>query len=346
MPERIWPKREAVWRDEEAMKFDVFGMCNALYDIQAEVGDEILQELDLEKGSMMLLDEAQQQAIVPRIYTHIVNTESGGSGANTTFGVALLGGTACYTSRVGNDEHAHLYREGLAGRGVKPNLGTGEGATGVSLILVTPDAQRTMCTYLGRSRELAADDVNVEDLRASRYIYVTGYLWDTENQKEAVLKAMREANQAGVKVAFSLSDSFCVHRHKSDFLHLLKEHVDVLMGNWQEAQALTDTETPEEAIRVLSENSDVAVVTMDARGSLIRTGGVTTEIPPFRVEAVDTTGAGDMFAAGILYGLTQGLSMGATGRIASYAAAQVVAKMGPRLDSLDAAVLDELRKVG
>src|SRR5579883_1882580 len=117
------------------MKFDVFGMCNALYDIQAEVGDEVLQELGLEKGSMLLLDEAQQQAIVPRIYTHIVNTESGGSGANTAFGVALLGGTACYTSRVGNDEHADLYRQGLASRGVKPNLGTGEGATGISLIL-------------------------------------------------------------------------------------------------------------------------------------------------------------------------------------------------------------------
>ena len=146
------------------MSYDVFSMCNALYDIQAEVQDSVLAELGLEKGSMMLLDEAQQQAIVPRIYTHIVNTESGGSGANTMFGVALLGGTACYTSRVGNDEHGQLYREGLAGKGVKPNLGAGEGATGISLILVTPDAQRTMLTYLGRSRELQPEDVNLDRL--------------------------------------------------------------------------------------------------------------------------------------------------------------------------------------
>jgi sugar/nucleoside kinase (ribokinase family) len=321
------------------MSFDVFGMCNALYDIQAEVHDDVLAELGLEKGSMVLLSEEQQQAIVPRIYTHIVHTESGGSGANTTFGVALLGGTACYTSRVGDDEHAELYRQGLAGRGVKPNLGVGAGPTGVSLILVTPDAQRTMCTYLGRSRELTAADVNVEDLRASKYLYVTGYLWDTENQKEAVLRAMEEANRAGVKVAFSLSDSFCVDRHKDDFRRLLEKHVDLLFGNWHEAQALTDTTTPEDALRVLSENSETAVVTLDERGSLIRTGGQTYSIPVFPVKAVDTTGAGDMFAAGILYGLTHSLSVEATGRTAAYAAAQVVAKMGPRLEGLDADAL-------
>src|SRR5688500_357833 len=182
-------------------KFDVFGMCNALFDIQAEVKDEELSELSLTKGAMMLISEEEQRAIVPRVYTQIVNTEAGGSGANTMIGVALLGGTACYTSRVGDDEHGGLYRDGLADKGVKPNLGVGAGETGISLILVTPDAQRTMCTFLGRSIDLRKEDVNVDDLRASRYLYVTGYLWDTENQKEAVLFAMQEANKAGVKVA-------------------------------------------------------------------------------------------------------------------------------------------------
>src|SRR5205085_5543783 len=138
---------------------DVFGMCNALFDIQAEVEDSVLAELGLAKGAMILVDDEQQRRIVPRIYSDIVNTESGGSGANTMFGVALLGGTACYTSRVGDDEHADLYREGLAKKGVKPNLGTGAGTTGISLILVTPDAQRTMCTFLGEARKLRKDDV-------------------------------------------------------------------------------------------------------------------------------------------------------------------------------------------
>ncbi|MCC2667674.1 MAG: sugar kinase [Armatimonadetes bacterium] len=240
------------------MSFDVFSMCNALYDIQAEVPDEILAELALDKGSMILLSEEQQAAIVPRVYTHIVHTEAGGSGANTAFGVALLGGTACYTSRVGDDEHANLYRSGLGERGVKPNLGTGTGATGVSLILVTPDAQRTMCTYLGRSRELTADDVNLSDLRDSKYLYVTAYLWDTDYQKAAVVRAMEEAIAAGVMVALSLSDPFCVHRHREELLQLIQRHVNLLFGNYSEAEALTGTDSPEEALRVLSQYSDIS----------------------------------------------------------------------------------------
>ncbi len=327
-----------------AMSFDVFGMCNALYDLQAEVDDAVLDELGLQKGSMTLIDEDQQRRIVPRIYTHLVNTESGGSGANTMFGVALLGGTSCYTSRVGIDEHADLYRKGLAGRGVKPNLGVGAGATGISLVLVTPDAQRTMCTFLGQARELRKEDVKLDDLRESKYLYVTGYLWDTENQKDAVLHAMQEANRAGVKVALSLSDPFCVTRHKEDFLHIIEEHVDLLFGNFQEAQVMTDTDNPHDAVRALAQHSEVAVVTMDDKGSLICNGAELYEIPAYPVTAVDTTGAGDMYAAGLLYGLTQGLSLEITGRIASYAAAQVVAKMGPRLERIDQSAIGRLRK--
>ena len=325
------------------MAFDVFGMCNALYDIQAEVGEELLGSLGLDKGSMVLLDAEQQRQIVPQIYNHIVNTASGGSGANTMFGVALLGGRTCFTSCVGKDEHGALYRSGLSEFGVKPNLPEGPGETGVSLILVTPDAQRTMGTFLGRSRELTRSDVNLEDLRASRYLYVTAYLWDTDNQKEAVLHAMREANQAGVRVALSLSDPFCVHRHKEELLHLLREHVDVIFGNAQEAQALTDTTHPYDALRELACHSDVAVVTMDEKGALIREGDVTYEIARYRVSAVDTTGAGDMFAAGLLYGLTQGLPLDVTGRIASFTAAQVVAQMGPRLERLDSHAIARLK---
>ena len=323
-------------------RFDVFGMCNALFDIQAEVDDDVLGELKLPKGTMMLLSEEEQRAIVPRVYTHIVNTEAGGSGANTMIGLALLGATACYTSRVGDDEHGQMYRDGLAQQGVRPNLGVGTGETGISLILITPDAQRTMGTFLGRSRDLRPEDVNLEDLRASRYLYVTGYLWDTDNQKEAVLHAMREANRAGVKVALSLSDPFCVGRHKDDFLRLLRAHVDVVFANREEAQALTDTDTPEAAAGALAGYADVAVVTLDADGSILRRGAEVHRIGAFPVHAVDTTGAGDMYAAGLLYGLARGLPLDVTGRIASYAAAQVVAKLGPRLERLDA---DEIARL-
>lgn len=328
-------------------KFDVFGMCNALFDIQAEVREEQLAELALDKGTMLLLSEEEQRAIVPRIYTEIVNTEAGGSGANTMIGVAMLGGTACYTSRIGKDEHGRLYREGLAEQGVKPNLGVSDGDTGISLILVTPDAQRTMCTYLGTARELRKEDVNLDDLRASRYLYITGYLWDTENQKEAVLHAMHEANRAGVKVALSLSDPFCVGRHKEDFLRLLRDHVDVVFANKDEAMGLTDTGDAVEAARALARLAGgIAVVTRDSGGSLIVEGDAVHEIPVYPVEPVDTTGAGDMYAAGLLYGLTQSLPLDICGRIASYAAAQVVAKLGPRLETLDAEAIEVLKKVG
>lgn len=321
------------------MAYDVFGMCNPLYDIQAEVPENVLAELGYDKGGMYLIDAEQQAALVAKIYSHIVNTEAGGSGANTMIGIALLGGTACYTGKLGDDEHGTLYTEGLNAKKVQSLAAQGQGTTGISVILVTPDAQRTMFTFLGMCRELGPDDVASEVLKDSKYLYVTGYLWDTDTQKQAVLKAMREAKAAGVKVALSLSDPFCVDRNKDDFLSIIREHVDLLIGNADEAQALTDTTTPQDAIAALAPYCELAAVTMDSRGSLLRSGAETLTIPAFAVTPVDTTGAGDMYAAGILYGLTHNLSLERTGRIASCAAAQVVGKMGPRLDTLDEAAI-------
>ena len=325
-------------------RFDVFGMCNALFDLQAETPDAVLKELSLTKGSMSLISEDEQRDIVPRVYNSLVNTASGGSGANTMIGVAQLGGKACFTSRVGADEHGRLYHEGLSQQGVQPNLGIGEGATGISLILVSPDAQRTMCTFLGQARELQADDVNLDDLRDSAYLYVTGYLWDTENQKEAVLLAMQAAKVADVKVAFSLSDPFCVGRHHDDFLRLLNDHVDVVFANKEEAESLTGISDATDAARALAKmTGGIAVVTKDASGSLIVTPDETHEIPAFPVTAIDTTGAGDMYAGGVLYGLTQSLPLPIAGRIGAYAAAQVVAQMGPRLKRIDLEAISVIR---
>lgn len=317
------------------MSYDVFGMCNPLYDIQAEIPETLLNELGYVKGSMSLIDEEQQRALVSRIYDHIVNAEAGGSGANTMIGVAMLGGKTCYAGKIGNDEHGTLYREGLRQKQVTVSAAQGDGTTGISVILVTPDAERTMCTFLGICRELGPEDVDEKAIQASKYLYVTGYLWDTDTQKAAVLKAMKEAKAAGVRVALSLSDPFCVNRHKADFLQIIHEHVDLLFGNEEEAQALTDTANPYDAIRAMAPYCDLAAVTMSDKGSLLREGDALVEIPPFPVQAVDTTGAGDMYAAGLLYGLTQGLPLETTGRLASYVSSQVVAQLGPRLDTLD-----------
>lgn len=322
-------------------KYDVFGMCNALFDIQAEVSDAQLDGLKLSKGAMMLLSDEEQKAIVPQVYTEIVHTEAGGSGANTMIGIAQLGGLAAFTSRVGRDEHGRMYREGLEKLGVVASLCEGEGDTGISLILVTPDAQRTMLTYLGQSQSVTAGDLDLDAIRASKYLYITGYLWDTDSQKEAVLTAMRTANEAGVKVALSLSDPFCVGRHKADFLELLEKHVDVVFANKDEACGLMDETDPLEAAKALAKLAGgLSVVTRDSSGSVLVQGDEIVEVSVFTVTPVDTTGAGDMYAAGILYGLTQRLSLEKTGKIASWCAAQIVAKLGPRLEVLDRAALD------
>ena len=321
------------------MRYDVFGMCNPLYDIQAEVQETVLAELAVQKGGMFLIDADQQKRMVARIYDHIVNAESGGSGANTMIGLSLLGGTACYAGKIGNDEHGALYTESLRAKDVAVSVRSGDGSTGICLVLITPDSERTLCTFLGISRELGPDDVDLEALRASRYLYVTGYLWDTDSQKAAVLRAMEAAKKAGVKVALSLSDPFCVNRHRSDFLEITSRYVDLLIGNHEEAQALMGVENPTDAIRAMAPYCDLAVVTMGSRGALLREGDRLVETVAHKIHPVDSTGAGDMYAAGLLYGLTHGLSLEKTGELASYVAAQVVAKLGPRLESLDAAAI-------
>jgi sugar/nucleoside kinase (ribokinase family) len=324
------------------MRFDVFGMCNALFDIQATVDDAFLDEIGVAKGGMYLIDDAQRERAVARIAGSIVNTAAGGSGANTMSGLALLGGAACYTSRVGPDDFGVRYRDGLASLGVQPNLAVGQGATGVSIILVTPDAQRTMLTYLGQSRDLHREDVVAADIASSACVYITGYLWDTEGQKDAVLYAMHEAKHAGVRVAFSLADPFCVERNRVDFLWLLREQVDIVFANADEAQALTGAGSAEDAARALGEWCSVVAVTDGACGSVVCSAGESIRIPVCKVEVVDTTGAGDMYAAGMLYGLSRSLSLEAMGRIASYCAGRVVAQMGPRLGSVDATEIGRL----
>lgn len=328
--------------------YDVFGMCNALFDLQAEVSDQTLVTLGLEKGTMCLVSVEEQRALVPAVYTHIVNTQAGGSGANTMIGLAQMGCKTSFTSRVGRDEHGPMYRASLEECGVKPNLGEAvSGETGLCLVLITPDAQRTMGTFLGVSQELHPEDINLTDLVQSKYLYVTGYLWDTETQKETVEFAMREARQVGTKVALSLSDPFCVGRHKDDFSRLLHEYVDVVFANREEAKMMTgETEALEAAKKLAQLCSGLAVVTLDREGSVLVQGDTVYEIPVYPVHAVDTTGAGDMYAAGILYGLSRELPLPVTGRIAAWAAGKIVAHLGPRLPHLDRDAVAEIERGG
>ncbi len=310
-------------------------MCNPLFDIQAEVSDSVLELFGLNKGGMHLVQHEQQRQIIPHVYERIVNTEAGGSGANTMIGMAQLGAKVVYAGHIGDDDHGRKYREGLEAKGVKPNLGESEGLTGVCLVLITPDAERTMCTYLGNCLQLHRDNLDLDALRSSRYLYVTGYLWDTKTQKKTVLHAMEEANAAGVKVALSLADPFCVDRHRDDFLDLINNHVSLVIGNKAEAIAMTGEADAHAAAHALKTRCAAVSITMDRRGSLLLTDDGLVEVDAYPQERIDATGAGDMYAAGLLYGLTQDFPPTITARIASYLASKTVGHLGPRLPEVD-----------
>ena len=274
------------------MSFDVFTMCNPLFDIQAETPDSLLLSLGFPKGSMSLIELDKQRELVGSITEYIVNTEPGGSGANTAIGIAQLGGTASFTGRVGRDDHGRLYGEGLEQKGVRVAIAAAEGVTGICVVMVTPDAERTMGTFLGVSQELGPEDIDVELIKQAKYVYITGYLWDTDRQKEAVLHTMEQAKVAGIPVALSLSDPFCVGRHRNDFLAISEKYVDLLIGNSDEMRALTDTQDDELALKQTKALSNSAVLTRDSRGALLRSGNETIEVPAYRITPVDSTGAG------------------------------------------------------
>lgn len=315
---------------------DVYCLCNPLFDVVATSTDDQLKDFGVAKASMTLIDIDRQRAIMATVAASINMQEAGGSGANTAIGVARLGGKSAFGGCVGQDQNATALTRSLVDDGVVPNFGQVDVDTGVCLVLLTPDGERTMLTCLGASQHFSVADVNDEAIGNSKVLYVTGYLWDTEGQQNAVVHAMTTAKQAGSLVAFSLSDSFCVHRHASAFVQLLRSHVDIVFGNAAETVAMSNCKTVEEACQWLVElTGSTAVVTMGGDGCLIGDKSGVTHIPSLEVTVVDTTGAGDIFASGILYGMLNGYTHTQMGRLATHLAAQVITQIGPRQHNLD-----------
>ena len=313
-------------------KFDVYGVCNPLVDLLSHVPDSFLKKLGIEKNIMHLVTREQQQELLLALAEEKISLEvaAGGSGANSMIGISQLGGRSAFSGKIGRDEHGKLYREKLEALGVCDCLAEGEGATGSSLILVSEDGARTMNTFLGMSQELMNPDIDPDVIQSSKYLYLTGYLWDTESQKKAVLNALDEAKKREVKVALSLSDPFCVTRHKEDFINLLKGYASMVFCNQEEAFTLLDTEITQQAVETLSDWTETAALTIGAYGALISHQGETCYIDPLPVRVEDTTGAGDAFAAGFLYGMTHDLSPLDSGRIGATLAAAVIGQTGPR----------------
>ncbi|MDH5751207.1 MAG: adenosine kinase [Deltaproteobacteria bacterium] len=313
------------------MKFDVFGIENPLIDLLAKVPDEFLVRNELKKNHMLLVDESRHRFLLESLDGVEVRLEAGGSCANTLLGISQLGGRTAYCGKVGGDEHGRTYISSLEAAGVKSYISSNGSVTGSTVILVTPDAARTMNTFLGACQELTPEDVPLEELKSSHIMYITGYLWDTEGQKEAATLALRTAGAEGVHVVMSLADPFCVVRHKEDFRDILDRYVDFVFANQEEALTLTDTDNTHEAMKVLRQWCSGAAITMGANGAYVTQGDEHIYLDPYPVNAVDTTGAGDAFAAGFMYGRISGASLFQCGRQGSYFASRVIQQVGPRL---------------
>lgn len=312
-------------------ELDVVGVGNAIVDVLAQASDEFLRKHGLQKGSMSLIDERQAAALYADMGPAV--EASGGSAANTMAGIASLGGKPAYIGRVCNDQLGEIFSHDMHALGIHfavPPAISGP-STARCLILVTPDAQRTMNTYLGACVNLGPEDIDEALVRRGKITYLEGYLWDRPKAKEAFIKAARVASAAGRQVALSLSDSFCVARHRDSFLELVAHHVDILFANEAEIKALYQTDSFEQAAACVRGQTALAALTRGPKGSLLVTADGALEIAAARVDkVVDTTGAGDLYAAGLLFGLTHGKPLDWAGRCGSLAAAEVLGHFGAR----------------
>ena len=310
---------------------DVIGIGNALVDVLSHATDEFLCRHGLVKGTMCLVDEAQARELYAAMGPGI--EISGGSAANTVVGVASFGGRAHYVGKVRDDQLGELFGHDLRSTGVGYDTpaATSGPPTGRCLIIVTPDAQRTMSTFLGASVCLTPDDVDERLIARGKILYLEGYLFDPPGAQEAFRVAAAMAHTAGRKVSLTLSDPFCVARHRLAFLDLVEHHVDLLFANEAEICSLYQVDDFDAALERVRHHCEIAALTRSARGSLVVGSDEVHVIEAYPVETlVDTTGAGDLYAAGFLYGLSRGLDLASCGRLGSLGAAEVISHIGAR----------------
>lgn len=315
-------------------QYDVYGLGNALLDIECELSPETLTTLGIEKGVMTLLDEAAQDSILSQLETYHKKQSCGGSATNTIVAVSQFGGKTFYTCKVANDALGKVYTDDLINCGVDTNLATqpaAEGITGKCLVLVTPDADRTMGTFLGISSQLSETEVSPDAIANAQYTYLEGYLVTGEGSKHAAIKARSLAQASGNKVALSLSDLNMVKFFKPTLLEIIGDGVDLIFANESEALGMAETDDLKQAVEHLKTLSTCFALTRGPEGSLIFDGETLHEIEPFPVKAVDTVGAGDMYAGGVLYGITHGMGWAEAGKLGSIASAKLVTNLGPRM---------------
>jgi sugar/nucleoside kinase (ribokinase family) len=323
-------------------KYDVTCIGHAIVDVLAQTDDAFLAKHGIAKGGMTLIDAFRAETLSAEMRSPV--EASGGSAGNTAVGIASLGGKAAFIGKVHEDRLGEVYMEDMARVGVdftgKP---TAKGQpTARSMIMVTPDGQRSMNTYLGSSSAIEASDIDEAAIAASSIFFVEGYLWDGAETKSAIRKGMDAARKAGTKIAFTLSDSFCVGRWRKEFLELIARDIDILFANEDEAKSLYETTDFDVAFQKLRAWGKTAAVTRSDKGSIAVSHGAVHLIDAAPIDKlVDTTGAGDLYAAGFLFGMARGLSLPVSGKLASLAAAECIQHIGPRPPSSLKAVAAE-----
>lgn len=323
-------------------KYDVVSICNALVDLFYDVKDEDLAKNNLTKGNMHLVERSQQLELLNHLGSEQKDIELGGSAMNAMRTLATLGKKTAFAGMIADDDFGSKISNRMNELKITSNLSTtNKEATGTCIVLVTPDGERTMVTYLGASRLYGTDHIPEEHLKNCSVFHFCGYQWDTDGQKEAIEKSVTIAKESGAKISFDVADPFVVQHHKNDFTQLIEKYADVVFANEEESKLLYDL-SPEETAKKIASFGALSVVKLGSKGALIYNNGEKTMVSPVKTQVVDTTAAGDVFAAGFLYGYTSGHSMELCGKYAATLASDVISRYGSRVSSN---VVDSIRSM-
>ncbi|HNX23758.1 MAG TPA: adenosine kinase [Spirochaetota bacterium] len=312
--------------------YDVTGIGSALLDFMVEVDDSFISSLGLKKGEMHLVDAERSMEIFKLLQSMKIHVAPGGSCANTIAGMAMMGGKCSFIGRVASDDYATTYIDKTVEAGVTSFIRKGKGMTGHAITFITPDSERTFATHLGAAVELSADEIDYSVMENSSILHLEGYLFEPENLRDVCYRSMKVAKESGTLISVDLADPALVGRIKNIFTDVAEKFADIIFVNEEEAAAFTG-KRDEEALKVLSGFSDIAIVKLGAKGSIIKSGNEIVKVDAVKTNVINTNGAGDMYAAGFLYGLSSGRSIEISGKIASYAASLAVASAGARVES-------------
>lgn len=314
--------------------YNIYGIGAALVDTEINVNDGDLATFGIDKGVMTLVDEARQHTLIDLLSDHLTTSTraSGGSAANTIIGASYFGAKTFYSCKVANDDNGHFYLNDMQAAGVDTIEPTKEnGITGKCLVMITPDAERTMNTFLGISETISVNELNIDALKQSQYAYIEGYLVTSETGRAAAIELRRQAQANGIKIAFTLSDPAMVQFFSDGLKEMIGDKVDLLFCNQDEAMGFTETNTLNDAVEGLKQYAHEFAITLGDKGALIYDGSALINIAANPITAIDSNGAGDMFAGAFLYAITNGYNYTQAGELASAASAQVVSQYGPRL---------------